>query len=237
MTEHLRAPSASTSAMIEFAGQNALLDLSGALWLPSEEVLIVSDLHMEKGTSWAGRGILLPPYDTHQTLLLLRSVVARYSPRTLVFLGDSFHDAGGPGRLSPSVHELLQSLCILQSTFWITGNHDPEIPQWLHGSACAELNLGGLRLTHIPGTSAEGTPEIAGHLHPVASVVGRGRAVRRRCFATDGSRLIMPAFGAYTGGLNVRDGAFKDLFDLKKLIFHVIGERQIFSFPRRMLTG
>jgi uncharacterized protein len=210
---------------------DAVLDMSGALYLPQDQMLVVSDMHLEKGTSWARRGIFLPPYDTKQTLAALALAVAHYRPRTLVYLGDSFHDAGGPARLDAQTLAVLTEICIRQDTFWITGNHDPQKADCLPGNACAELGIGAVRLVHIPGGALGGGGEIAGHLHPAASVVGRGRAVKRRCFVTDGQRMILPAFGSYTGGLNIRDDAFKGMFERNSMVVHVIGERQIYSMP------
>ena len=114
---------------------DAVLDMTGALYLPDEKTLVVSDMHLEKGTSWASRGIFLPPYDSRQTLTALKSVIAHYQPETLVYLGDSFHDAGGHGRLDVDVLDVLTGICASQCTFWITGNHDPEIPDTLPGQS------------------------------------------------------------------------------------------------------
>lgn len=223
----------------QIAGKTAVLDRSGALYMPDDQVLIVSDMHLEKGTSWAKRGIFLPPYDTRQTLATLATVMTQYQPKILVFLGDSFHDAGGPARLDNEAQDVLLRVCTSQETFWITGNHDPEKSDLLAGNGCTELGLGAVRLVHIPsgavGGSVGGTGEISGHLHPAASVVGRGRAVKRRCFVTDGKRMILPAFGSYTGGLNIRDAAFEGLFDRKSTIVHIIGDQQIYSLPLSML--
>ena len=213
------------------AEMDVVLDTSGALYLPDEKTLIVSDMHLEKGTSWARRGVFLPPYDSRQTLSALETAVGSYRPETLVYLGDSFHDIGGHDRLEREASETLTRLCSGQNTFWITGNHDPEIPETLPGRTCSELAIGNLRLVHIPSRPTGEIGEIAGHLHPAASVVRRGSAVKRRCFVTDGRRMIMPAFGSYTGGLSIRDVAFKDLFDQKRITVHVIGEGQIYSLP------
>lgn len=228
MATPLQAPLQTCCRIADMA---AILDMSGALYLPDDQMLIVADMHLEKGTSWARRGIFLPPYDTCQTLAALTSAVAFYQPKMLVFLGDSFHDAGGPSRLEQKVLDDLSAICAKQETYWITGNHDPEKSHLLPGHSCAELGIGGIRLVHIPGGSLDHAGEIAGHLHPAASVVGRGRAVKRRCFVTDGLRMILPAFGSYTGGLNIRDDAFKGMFERQSTVVHVIGERQIYSLP------
>ncbi len=220
----------------QIADMAAVLDMSGALYLPQDQILIVADMHLEKGTSWARRGIFLPPYDTRQTLAALTSVLTFYQPKMLVFLGDSFHDAGGPARLDNETLTSLSGICAKQDTFWVTGNHDPEKSNLLPGHSCAELGVGAIRLVHIPGGSLDHAGEIAGHLHPAASVVGRGRAVKRRCFVTDGIRMILPAFGSFTGGLNIRDNAFKGMFERKSTVVHVIGEQQIYSLPLPALT-
>ncbi len=224
-----------TPTSCRIAGMDAVLDMTGALYLPEEKTLVVSDMHLEKGTSWASRGIFLPPYDSRQTLTALQSVISQYQPETLVYLGDSFHDAGGHSRLDVGALDVLTGICANQNTFWITGNHDPEIPDTLPGKSCSELAIGNLRLVHIPDRASNTTSEIAGHLHPVATVVGRGRAIKRRCFITDGQRMILPAFGSYTGGLNIRDDAYKGLFDQKSQVIHVIGDRQIYSLPLHAL--
>lgn len=208
-----------------------MLDPSGALWLSDEKLLVVADLHLEKGTAWAGRGVFLPPYDSRMTLGLLRAVIDTYAPEGLVFLGDSFHDCKGPDRLQGADRELLANLTMRQNTWWITGNHDPELAEGLSGISCDELCIDAVRLCHIPEPLNAGAFQISGHLHPVATVSGRGRTLRRRCFAADANRLILPAFGAYTGGLNIRDKAFKGLFDPKSFAAHVIGDRQIYPFP------
>jgi DNA ligase-associated metallophosphoesterase len=183
----------------------------GGLWIAQMRTLVVSDLHLEKGSSFAVRGQLIPPYDTRTTLKRLAALMTRLEPEIVVSLGDSFHDRGGPFRMSPADRNALHALAGRVDWVWIEGNHDPEIPAALGGRAMAELRLGPLTLRHEPACMrADG--EIAGHLHPCARIAGRGRSVRARCFATDGLRLVMPAFGAYAGGLNVRDAAFAPIF-------------------------
>jgi DNA ligase-associated metallophosphoesterase len=219
------------SLRIVAAGCPLTLDHSGAVFFEAQKLLVVSDMHLEKGTSWGRRRIFLPPYDTAVTLALLADVMSRYKPETLVFLGDSFHDIGGPHRLLKEDRRLLDTLTDRQDTRWITGNHDPELAEGLCGTSCEELAVGGMLFRHVPRIARGHAFEVSGHLHPVASVSGRGRSVRRRCFATDHQRMILPAFGAYTGGLNIRDAAFKGLFDQATFAAHVIGEKQIYSFP------
>jgi len=180
---------------------------AGALWLAAARALIVADLHLEKGSSYAGRGQLLPPYDTRETLNRLEAEVAVLTPDVLVFLGDSFHDGDGEARLTAEDAARVAALASGRTLIWVVGNHDAEGPRHLPGEVVAGLALPGLTLVHEPAPLAA-TGEVAGHLHPCARVKGRSGSVRRRCFVTDGERLILPAFGAYAGGLNIRDPAF-----------------------------
>ncbi|AWM89204.1 ligase-associated DNA damage response endonuclease PdeM [Microvirga sp. 17 mud 1-3] len=210
----------------------AVLDLTGALYLPDEDALLVADLHFEKGSSFARRGMMLPPYDTRETLAALKEAVFRFDPRMVVALGDSFHDVGGPDRLGEEERAVLAQVQSGRDWVWITGNHDHALPASIGGRVAAELALGALTLRHEPLAGAEA--EVAGHLHPVGKVVMRGRATRRRCFLTDGSRCIMPALGAYAGGLNACDAAFKPLFP-NGFTAHLIGTERIFAIARAML--
>lgn len=189
----------------------------GALWWPEHRLLVVADLHLEKGSAFAARGIVLPPYDTRATLGRLEALVARWQPRRVIALGDSFHDAAAVDRLPTEDRARLAALTAATDWLWIEGNHDPVPPENVGGRYLPELRLGGLLFRHEP-QSAPAPGEIAGHLHPCAAVHVRGRRLRRRCFVSDGWRLIMPAFGAYAGGLNVLDPAFEAL--LPGLSFH-----------------
>jgi hypothetical protein len=210
------------------------LDVSGALHAPDHDALLVADLHLEKGSSRARRGSLLPPYDTKATLDQLAAVVARYAPALVIALGDSFHDVGGPERLSPEDAAALRALQAGRRWIWITGNHDRVIADAVGGEVVAEHRLGDVILRHEPTMGPE--PEIAGHLHPVGKVVSKGRGVRRRCFVTDGRRMVMPAFGAYTGGLNVCDPAFRALYP-EGFEAHLIGTGRLYRIGRRQLCG
>ena len=189
---------------------------AGALWVEANGILIVADLHLEKGSSFATRGQMLPPYDTRETIARLETEVALLSPRVLVLLGDTFHDASGRDRLEASDQRRLETLARGRTLLWLAGNHDPIAPSDLPGEAINALSVAGLDLVHEP-TQTPGGLEVSGHLHPCARIRGRGFAVRRRCFITDGDRVILPAFGAYTGGLNVRDAAFDRLLRRRPL--------------------
>ena len=215
---------------IVIAGITLIADPLGALYWPEQGLLAVADLHLEKGSSFAVRGQLLPPYDTATTLARLARLIARYAPRCVAALGDSFHDGGGPARLSHDDRASLRTLQRSRDWIWITGNHDPEPAAEIGGAFQAALALGALTFRHLP-TGATG--EIAGHLHPVARIGHRGRTVSRRCFAADSARLVMPAFGAYAGGLNIRDAAFADLFGTWKFIAHMLGEDRLYTFAAK----
>jgi len=217
----------SSTSEIGIAGVALVADCEGALYWPHEGLLAVADLHLEKGSSFAARGVLLPPYDTAATLARIARLVVRYAPRALVALGDSFHDGDGPARVAASDRESLAALQRGRDWIWIAGNHDPDPADGIGGSFADLLAIGALIFRHEP-SGAEG--EIAGHLHPVARVNGRGRTVSRRCFASDGTRMVMPAFGAYAGGLNVRDRAFAEAFDTLAFTAHVLGERRLYAF-------
>ena len=205
-------------------------DPAGALYWPEQGLLAVADLHLEKGSSFAARGQLLPPYDTAATLARLGRLIARYAPRCVLALGDSFHDGGGPARLAADDRDNLHALQRGRDWIWLTGNHDPEPAEDIGGVFHAEFALGALIFRHLP-TGADG--EIAGHLHPVARVAHRGRMASRRCFAADATRMVMPAFGAFTGGLNVRDAAFADLFGSLKFTAHLLGEDRLYTFAAK----
>jgi len=209
-------------------------DVSGALYWPQQDTLIVSDLHFEKGSFFASRNQHLPPYDTGQTLSVLERVIARYQPGQIIALGDSFHDMGGAQRLSLEDRGRITDLTRACRWIWIAGNHDPVPAPDLGGEAMQELVLDGIILKHEPSQFLTG-PEIAGHLHPVATIVTKARKLRRRVFVANGQRLIMPAFGAYTGGLNVCSEAFKTF--LKDRPFHAwaLGENQVFPISSARL--
>jgi DNA ligase-associated metallophosphoesterase len=203
-------------------------DCAGALYWPEEGLLAVADLHFEKGSSYARRGMLLPPYDTAETLAALGDLIARYAPRIVVALGDSFHDGGGPARLSDKDRGTLTTLQSGRDWIWIAGNHDPDPSSEIGGTFAQTLSVGPLTFRHIP----EGSDgEIAGHLHPSARVSVRGHSIVRPCFAADATRLVMPAFGAYTGGLSIRDRAFAAVFGACDFTAHLLGRRRIYAFP------
>ncbi len=199
------------SARLTVNGCALLADPSGALFQPDEAALIVADLHLEKGSHFARRGQFLPPYDTRTTLERLARTIRRFRPRRVICLGDTFHDVDAAARLDAGDRDMLKRLVDAQAWTWIAGNHDPAIPESLGGETADEFALVALRLRHAPLT-APAIGEICGHLHPKASVAVRGRRITSACFVTDGARLVMPAFGAYAGGLDCLDPAIAGLF-------------------------
>lgn len=203
-------------------------DPSGALVWPAAGTVVVADLHFEKGSAFAVRGALLPPYDTRATLARLEAVLRRWRPRRVISLGDGFHDARGAARLSAADRARLGAMIEAHEWLWVLGNHDPTPPAGLGGRTADAVELAGVVLRHRPEADPQG-PEVAGHLHPKASVSVRGHRLSRPCFVGDRRRLVLPAFGAYTGGLDVRDPAIGGLFPEPPAI-HLLGRRRVYTF-------
>jgi DNA ligase-associated metallophosphoesterase len=218
--------------LIQVNGESVLLDACGAAFSPAYSVLMFADLHLEKGSAYARGRQFLPPYDSADTLRRMAQAIARHKPARVVALGDSFHDRDAGARLGADDRALLESLGRAAHFTWIAGNHDPHPPAWLNGEVVQELRLGGLLLRHEP-LAVPQAGEVAGHLHPCASVAKWGRSVRRRCFVSDGLRLILPSFGAYTGGLDVGDGAFAALF-AGSFHAYMLGTRRVYAMARRV---
>jgi DNA ligase-associated metallophosphoesterase len=213
---------------------DARLRPAGALWLEAARMLAVADLHLEKGSAYAARGQMLPPFDTAETLSRLAEEVEALDPTHIVLLGDTFHDGRAEARLSADNLARLLTLARGRRLIWVVGNHDADGPARLPGDIVEELTIGRLLLRHEP--LAGPRCEAAGHLHPAARVSTRGRSIRRRCFLTDGERVILPAFGAYAGGLNVRDRAFAGLF-ARRPIAVALGARKAHAIDWSMLVG
>jgi DNA ligase-associated metallophosphoesterase len=212
---------------VSVAGQTMRPLAAGALFWESEDTLLVADLHLEKGAAFAALGMLLPPYDTRTTLERLSKVIDAVDPTRVVALGDSFHRSHSAEHLAVEDLEFLLTLQRGREWYWICGNHDPHLPDSIGGTICGTLTICGITLQHEP-SPAPTAREIAGHLHPVARISRRGTMIRRRCFATDGNRLVMPAFGAYAGGLNVLDDAFEALFLRHRLEAWMMGRADVY---------
>jgi DNA ligase-associated metallophosphoesterase len=185
---------------------------SGALYWPARRLLAVADLHLEKGSSYAVNALkLLPRHDTRQTLAMLAALIDALQPEMVVCLGDSFHDRQAIERLLKDERASIEQLTKRARFVWIAGNHDPAPPPGDWGHVAVEIADSPLVFRHeAMFGAAEG--EISGHYHPVAALTVQGRGIRRRCFLTDGRRVILPAFGAYAGGLNALDPAIAQLF-------------------------
>ncbi|MCM5558184.1 ligase-associated DNA damage response endonuclease PdeM [Pleomorphomonas sp. JP5] len=212
--------------LVNLNGAAVRFDASGVLHWPEERLLVVADLHFEKGSSHGVRGRFVPPYDTRATLRALAEVIGRLRPERVIALGDSFHDGDAEARLAPADLEALSALVGSVDWTWVAGNHDPSPPAGLGGRPVAEIVIGPLVFRHEP-RPGRALGEVAGHLHPAAKV-GRTRSVRRRAFVCDGSRCLLPAFGAYTGGLNVMDAAFKGLFERSRLIAWMLSDGRVY---------
>jgi uncharacterized protein len=217
-----------TAAPIHLAGERLMLDPAGALFWPATGLLTVSDLHLEKGSSYARRGQLLPPWDTPATLDRLTLLLRRWQPRLVVALGDSFHDADGAARLPSTEQARLKAMTEAHRFIWVAGNHDPTPPHGVGGEWVEAFATTTLVFRH-QATSGAKPGEICGHHHPKEAVPARGCSVSRPCFVADSRRLMMPAFGAYTGGLDVRDPAIARLFPRGGRVF-LLGKDRLFSF-------
>ncbi|MGH7042725.1 MAG: ligase-associated DNA damage response endonuclease PdeM [Acetobacteraceae bacterium] len=218
-----------SAAPLHLAGERLLLDPAGALVWPSARLLAVADLHLEKGSAFAAKGMLLPPWDSRVTLDRLGVLLRRWTPRIVLALGDSFHDGAGAARLAAGEAARLRAIAAAHRLVWITGNHDPVPPEGLGGESAGAFAAGPLLFRHQPGPAAA-QGEIYGHLHPKAAVASRGGTVRRACFVADARRVLLPAFGAYAGGLDVTDPAIAGLFPRGGRVF-LLGRERLFSFP------
>ncbi|MBK1698086.1 phosphoesterase [Rhodovibrio salinarum] len=225
---------ADSDAAIRLNGADLVPDVSGALWWPARSVLVVADLHLEKGSSYSRHN--LPPYDSRATLERLQAVIDRRRPEHVICLGDSFHDRRAADRLADDERAQIQTLAARVNWTWIAGNHDPAPPADWGGTVAQELTLGPLVFRHAADPAHRSAGEVSGHYHPKTRVRVRGKGVSARCFVADGRRLILPAFGAYTGGLSVLDPAIANLFP-RNFTAHLIGKRAVYPYPRHALVG
>jgi hypothetical protein len=199
------SPQSESAGRLLLNGVELFAEPSGALWWPAVATLIVADLHFEKGSSYATRGVLLPPYDTRTTLARLAAAIGP-RVRRVICLGDSFHDGDGPERLSQDDSAALRTLVEKHDWIWIAANHDPVLPAMIGGrTIVGELRLDGLVLRHQ--AESEATGEVSGHYHPKSHIDVRGRRLSGACFIHDERRIVLPAFGAYTGGLHIESEA------------------------------
>ncbi len=216
-------------------GAELSADAAGVLLWPARQTLIVADLHLEKGSSLARKGTLLPPYDTRATIARLADAVRRHAPTRVICVGDSFHDAAASDRLDEEDRAALAALVDAVDWIWITGNHDPGPPSGLGGTVTDGLADGPLRFRHEAEERAA-PGEISGHYHPVARLRVKGRTVSGRCFVNDGARLILPAFGAYTGGLDVRAPDLRRLF-ARRFEVALLQSKRVWRIPSSELLA
>ena len=219
---------------IEFAGYTIIADISGALYIPDEKILVVADLHFGKGMRLAAGGALVPPYDLQATLHRLEKLIRSYRPETIVSLGDGFDDLDSLNRLSATDRHHLITITNSTNWIWISGNHDPTPVSEAGGDTMNELKIAKLTLRH-EANHDEREAEISGHFHPKARVTVRGRSQVRRCFVTNGTRTILPAFGSYTGGLDVTDPAISGLFG-SSFDALVLGDRKLYRISSARLS-
>lgn len=226
-----------TAHCLRIGDASLIADGCGVLYWLEHETLLVADLHLEKASHFAGFGSFLPPYDTRETLARLATAIGRYEPKRVVALGDSFHSTRGALDIGAEDLATLQGLQAGREWVWITGNHDPDIARRVGGTIMGVLEMGGLTLRHEP-SDADARGEIAGHLHPAARLGRGGYALRRPCFVSSRARLVMPAFGAFTGGLNILDPAFAPLFPAREAIsVLMLGEEGLYPVPVRNLVA
>jgi len=184
-----------------FCGEEFRLVSGRALFWPREQALLVADLHLEKASFFARSGQMLPPYDSRETLERLALAIRETGARRVFALGDNFHDSAGTDRLEPHAAGMLAALTRAVEWVWITGNHDAALEQAAGGEIVGEAVLSGIVLRHR-ATAGEVAPELSGHFHPRLVLTARGRRIARPCAVTSGRRMILPAFGALTGGMD-----------------------------------
>ena len=214
---------------IAVCGKAFIGDQSGALYWPSERTLIVADLHLEKASSFAA-------HDTRETLLNLARAIDRYQAEAVIALGNNLHDPDAAERISPDDLDILRLIQEDRGWVWINGNHDPDVAPVLGGHSVDEIVVEGIRLVHRPGPGRV-THEIAAHLHPAARLSMHGHTIRRPCFVGNGRRLVLPAFGALTGGLNVLDQTFLPVFGHDGFAVWMLGDEGLYPVATRQLCG
>lgn len=223
-----------------FTGQELLLGASRALYWPAEQALLIADLHLEKASFFARHGQMLPPYDSRETLERVAQLIRETGARRVFCLGDNFHDDAGVERLEPHAAGMLDALTRATDWVWITGNHDANLSGVCGGTPVEELAVSGLILRHraIPGESGA---EVSGHFHPRLRLTVKGRSIVRPCAvlaspapgaAQSTEKLVLPAFGALTGGMDAADPAIRDAMQPAENIDALVAARgRIARFP------
>ncbi|TCH99950.1 ligase-associated DNA damage response endonuclease PdeM [Roseococcus sp. SYP-B2431] len=218
------------AAPLHLGGERLMLCPTGVAIWPSTRMLVVSDLHFEKGSAMAVRGAHVPPYDTRETMIRLAFSIRRHAPRRLLVLGDALHDDRALARMAPADLAALRRLLEPLEVIWVAGNHDPAPQPDLPGISVPEWSEGRLRFRHIGGVTplARHEAELSGHYHPKATMPTRIGGITRPCFLATGQRLVLPAFGAFTGGLDVRDPAMATVAKAAQRVF-LLGRERLHS--------
>jgi DNA ligase-associated metallophosphoesterase len=219
---------------IRLAGRDMLLDRTGVVLDVASRTLVVADLHLEKAEAFARRGQMLPPYDSIATLQQLARAVSEHGPERIVLLGDSFHRADSTLPPDQAGHALLRAIAARAELIWIAGNHDPAAGVGLPGQSLDIFRLGAVTLRHEP--SSDAGPEMFGHFHPVARIATRAGTRRRRCFVQSEARLLLPAFGALTGGLDISEPAIATLFPAERSRVYLAASESIHAVPMAALV-
>ena len=228
------------SFALPFAEEEFVLTPSRALYWPREQALLVADLHLEKASYYAKHGQMLPPYDSRETLERVADAVRETGARRVITLGDNFHDDDGTQRLDPYASGMLESLTRALDWVWITGNHDEHMARGFGGTLTKELEIAGIVLRH-QAKRGETRPELSGHYHPKLRLKLHGRHVARACAVVSAneagenaphSRMILPAFGALTGGMDAGDPAILEALQPAAKIDAVLpAGRKLAQFP------
>ncbi len=219
-----------------FCGQEFRLTNSRALFWPRENALLVADLHLEKASFFAQHGSMLPPYDSRETLERVAEAIRETGARRVITLGDNFHDSEGSTRLEPHAAGMLSALTRAVDWVWLTGNHDPSMEAKNGGTVMVELELAGMILRHR-ATAGETRPELSGHFHPRIQVKVRQRHIQRACAVVSqdysgAGRMILPAFGALTGGMDASDPAIVEALQPAAAIDAVVpAGKRLARFP------
>ncbi|MFL0355782.1 ligase-associated DNA damage response endonuclease PdeM [Erythrobacter sp. GH1-10] len=223
-------------APLPFAGEELVLMKSNALYWPRERALLVADLHLEKGSWYAKHGQMLPPYDSRETLERVADAVKATGARRVITLGDNFHDDAGTHRLDPYAAGMLESLTRALEWVWITGNHDEQMHRAFGATLVEELEINGIALRH-EAKRGETRPELSGHYHPKMRLKVRNRHIARPCGVVSrakdrGDRMILPAFGAYTGGMDAGSPEIMEALQPASRIDAVLSAKhKLVSFP------
>lgn len=209
-------------APLPFIGEEWQLIDGRALYWPRERALVVADLHLEKASFYAARGQMLPPYDSRATLERIALAIRASGARRIFCLGDNFHDAAGPNRMEPHAAGMLAALTRATDWLWITGNHDATLAGNIGGTLAKEHSVGAIKLRHHARVG-EQSPELSGHFHPKLAVSARGKRIARACAVASETRLILPAFGALTGGMRADDPAILAVLQPARAIHALVG--------------